>query len=70
MDVISIAVSLYRLKQANQRFHGDGNSDKSGRLREIEKKELIKRIKETILKYLIRDPIFEDYTKVYIAKLF
>jgi hypothetical protein len=36
----------------------------------VERKEIMKRIIEILAKYLIRDPIFEDYTKRFIGKLF
>ena len=39
-------------------------------MRQVEKKELVRRIWELIIKYLIREPIFENYTKVFLAKLF
>jgi hypothetical protein len=40
------------------------------RLRSIEKRELHKRIRITLLKYLIRDPIFEQFTKKALEKVF
>ena len=40
------------------------------KLRSIEKKELVKRIWKIIIKYLIREPIFEDMTKPFLAKIF
>ena len=40
------------------------------RLREVEKQELVKRIKNALLKYLIRDPIYYTYTEPLAAKVF
>jgi len=40
------------------------------RLKQIEKKELMRRIWNALIKYLIRDPIFEDYTQPIALKVF
>ena len=40
------------------------------RLKQIEKKELLRRIWNALLKYLIRDPIFDDYTQPIVVKIF
>jgi hypothetical protein len=39
-------------------------------LKEIEKREIMKRIWEIVMKNLIRDPIFDKFTRQIIVKLF
>lgn len=41
----------------------------SERLRHIERRDLTKRNTMSLMKYLIRDPIFENYTLVVLKKL-
>jgi hypothetical protein len=64
LDIVSIGISLIRLiRSANSK-------DKKHKLRTIEKKEIMRRIWETLIKYLVRDPIFESYTKVLLERVF
>jgi len=64
IDAVSIGISMLRLiRSANSK-------DKKHKLRTIEKKEIMRRIWEALLKYLVRDPIFESYTKVVLERVF
>lgn len=77
MDALSILVSFYRLSKANSSLSSKSQgppsmvgSSPSFRLRSIEKRELHKRIRFMLLKYLIRDPIYEQFTKKILEKIF
>ena len=39
-------------------------------MKQVEKRELRKRIWNLIIRYLIRDPIFQDYTQPIVLKVF
>lgn len=70
--MVAILISLKRL-YSSQATNSNDSSDrnaKRNKLRSVERKELERRIKETLLKYLIRDPIFEGFTKRFLEKLF
>lgn len=64
LDILSIVVSTIRLNRSSNTV------DKKQRLRSVEKKEIMRRIWETLLKYLVRDPIFDTYTKVFLERIF
>ena len=67
LDITAILLSIYRLyKSANSKKKGPAGE----RLSRIERQQIVKRIYEALLKYLIRDPIFDAYTKVYMGKVF
>ncbi len=68
LDSLAILVSLYRLSKAGS--NKNMSSSKNERLRSIERQELTKRIKDSLLKYLIRDPIYENFTKKLLEKVF
>ena len=67
MDSIAITLSFSRVMKASMAQAEGGSKQKQlkGRkkLRAIEQKELIKRCWMSVLKYLVREPIFERYTK-------
>ena len=60
LDMIAIFISYRRLSAKDNSIGSDG---KKRRLKSVERKELLRRIRETILKYFLRDPIFEVFTK-------
>ena len=64
IDMVSIVFSIIRFKKSG----GSGKENK--RLRSLEKQFIIRRIWEALLKYLIRDPIFEEFTKRFAFKVF
>eukprot|EP00347_Sterkiella_histriomuscorum_P018838 403343978 len=73
IDALAIMVSLHRLSKSqppSQSQNGSQKIERKDKLRSIEKQQLLKRIRETLIKYLIRDPIFENYTKVVLERLF
>jgi len=73
LDTIAIFASLYRLNKASSMEFKQSRglkSSKQQRLRSFEKAELQKRIKDMLLKYLIRDPIYENFTKKLLEKVF
>ena len=63
MDLVASLVSLLRLVKASQNVKGS-------RLRESEKREIMRRIWSNMVKYLVRDPIFENFTKAILVKVF
>ncbi len=68
LDVIHILISAVRLVRSNQ--YENKNSKKSHFiLSVVEKNEIMKRIRASILKYIVRDPIFTDYFKFYLEKV-
>ena len=80
LDMISILISFSRLIQAsNPEVHRKTNDHEEGgpkqerstkSLKQLEKRELRKRIWNLLIKYLIRDPIFQDYTQPIVMKIF
>ncbi|CDW78719.1 UNKNOWN [Stylonychia lemnae] len=72
MDMIAILISLKRLSQSQSSGldESDQLSSRRNKLKSVERRELVRRIRETLLKYLIRDPIFEGVTKRVLEKLF
>jgi hypothetical protein len=77
IDLISIFITMIRLIRASSSYHKSNRThgqvpkkEKTAHLRSIEKKELMKRIWGALLRYLIRDPIFENYTKMIALKIF
>ena len=69
VDIVSILFSIYRFKKASNVSKGDPSTH-AYRLRSLEKQQINKRIWEALLKYLIRDPIFDDFTKKFAFKVF
>jgi hypothetical protein len=55
---------------AAEKKKNQGKRSQNIKLKQVEKKEIVMRIRELLLKYLLRDPIFERFTKVFLEKLF
>jgi len=68
--MFAILISLKRLYSSSSNDTNNDSDSRKSKLRSVERKELERRIKETLLKYLIRDPIFEGFTKKILEKLF
>ena len=67
LDLIAISISFRRLSAKEASVGSDGRKH---RLKSVERRELARRIRDTILKYFLRDPIFEVFTKKILEKIF
>ena len=68
LDVVSTLVSISRLVQSAE-AKGQPSGDQR-KLRQVERRHLMRRIWTSLLVYLIRDPIFQDYTQPAALKVF
>lgn len=65
IDVIAISLSLKRLSEGTK----IGPDGKKRKLKSVEKQEILRRIRTSLLKYLLRDPIFTVFTKKLIERV-
>ena len=69
LDIVATLVSLSRLVQSAEAKSRPSVGDQQ-KLRQVEKRHIMRRIWTSLLLYLIRDPIFQDYTHPIALKVF
>ena len=68
LDVVQILIGVTRQVRSSQ--YEKKNSKKSHCILSVaEKNEIVKRMRASLLKYFVRDPIFTDYFKHYLEKV-
>lgn len=65
LDLIAMVTSVHRLIK-----NSSDDSPKQRKLRKMEKRTLMRRIWYSMLKYLIREPIYSKYTQPFLVRLF